>query len=228
MNLFYHVEYMQDMKNKLNVLYEDNHVIVVEKPFNILSQADNTNDLDMLSIVKAYIKEKYNKPGDVYLGLVHRLDRPTGGIMVFARTSKAASRLSDSIRNGKMTKKYLAIVNGYLEEKEGILEDYLLKLENNDTIVDKRGKYAKLSYKVLKEIDNLSLVDITLDTGRHHQIRVQFASREYPLYGDQRYGKMDKKQLALYAYYLSFPHPTKDEVLEFRLMPNGNIWDKFL
>ena len=216
------------MKNKLNVLYEDNHVIVVEKPFNVLSQADNTNDLDMLSIVKSYIKDKYNKPGDVYLGLVHRLDRPTGGIMVFARTSKAASRLSDAIRRGKFTKKYLAVVNGYLEEKEGYLEDYLLKLDNNDTIVDSRGKYAKLTYKVLEEKGDLSLVDINLETGRHHQIRVQFASRNHSLYGDQRYGKMDKKQLALYAYYLSFPHPIKDEVLEFRLMPNGNIWDKFL
>ena len=216
------------MKNKLNVLYEDNHVIVVEKPFNVLSQADNTNDLDMLSIVKSYIKDKYNKPGDVYLGLVHRLDRPTGGIMVFARTSKAASRLSDAIRRGKFTKKYLAVVNGCLEEKEGYLEDYLLKLDNNDTIVDSRGKYAKLTYKVLEEKGDLSLVDINLETGRHHQIRVQFASRNHSLYGDQRYGMLDKKQLALYAYYLSFPHPTKDEVLEFRLMPNGNIWDKFL
>lgn len=215
------------MKNKLNVLYEDNHVIVIEKPYNILSQSDNTKDIDMLTIIKDYLKEKYDKKGNVYLGLVHRLDRPTGGLMVFAKTSKAASRLSESIRNNTFHKKYLAVIHGILKEKEGTLEDYILKADNNDSIISKDGKYASLSYKVLEERNNLSLVSIALNTGRHHQIRVQFASRGYPLYGDQRYGIQDKNQLALYAYYISFSHPTTKEILEFKKIPEGLIWDKF-
>ena len=214
------------MKDKLNILYEDNHLIVAEKRPNILSQSDITGDYDMLSILKEYIKEKYKKPGNVYLGLVHRLDRPTGGIMVFARTSKAAERLSKQIQDKKFDKRYLAVINGILNEKEGILEDYILKQDSN-SIIDKSGKYAKLSYKVLEEKNNLSLLDIKLDTGRHHQIRVQFASRNYPLYGDQRYGKEDKKQLALYAYYLSFYHPTTKEKLEFKLVPDYGIFKEF-
>ena len=218
------------MGKDLNILYEDNHIIVVEKPFNVLSQSDDTKDLDMLTIIKSYLKEKYNKPGNVYLGLVHRLDRPTGGVMVFAKTSKAASRLSEEIRKQNMTKKYLAVVHGNLDKQEGILEDYILKLEDNSSIITtkEKGKYAKLSYKVLDYKDNLSLVDITLDTGRHHQIRVQFKNINHPLYGDQRYGKQDKKQLALYAYYLSFNHPITKEKLEFINYPTKEgIWGLF-
>ena len=177
------------MKNDLEILYEDNHIIVVVKPFNILSQSDDTKDIDMLTLIKSYLKEKYNKPGNVYLGLIHRLDRPTGGIMVFAKTSKAASRLSEQIRLNLFTKKYLAIVNGYFDEKAGVFEDYILKKEDNSSVISNLGKYAKLEYEVLKEKSNLSLVNILLHTGRHHQIRVQFASRNHPLYGDQRYGK---------------------------------------
>ena len=151
---------------KMNkVIYEDNHLLVVEKPQNVLVQADNTNDLDLLTSLKKYIKEKYNKPGEVYLGLVHRLDRPVGGVMVFARTSKAASRLSNMIRMHEFEKNYLAIVEGKVPD-EGVFEDYLLKLENeNKTIVDKDGKYSKLSYKLLSYKDGLSLVKIKLDTG---------------------------------------------------------------
>ena len=115
--------------NKLNVIYEDNHIIVVEKQPNIPSQADKTEDIDMLTIIKEYIKEKYNKPGDVYLGLVHRLDRPVGGVMVFAKTSKAASRLSEQVRIKEFKKTYLVIVNGKFDKNKGILEDYLLKNE---------------------------------------------------------------------------------------------------
>lgn len=215
------------MKNKLNVLYEDNHIIVVEKPFNILSQKDNTNDIDMLEIIKDYLKVKYNKKGNVYLGLVHRLDRPTGGVMVFAKTSKAASRLSKSMNEGLFNKVYLAIIHGKLNTKEGVFEDNILKKDNNDSEINKNGKYAKLEYKVLKEQDDLSLVKVKLLTGRHHQIRIQFASRGYPLYGDQRYGIQDKKQLALYAYSLSFPHPITKEILTFKELPKGAIWEKF-
>ena len=214
------------MKNNLNILYEDNHIIVVIKPYNILSQSDNTNDLDMLTIIKNYIKEKYNKPGNVYLGLVHRLDRPTGGIMVFAKTSKAASRLSKQIKDDKFTKKYLAVVHGTFTKKEGTLENYIKKTEDNSSIITTKeeGKYAKLDYKVLKEKDNLSTLDITLYTGRHHQIRVQFSNINHPLYGDQRYGKQDRKQLTLFAYHLEFYHPITKEKLVFEYMPKEEIF----
>ena len=219
------------MGKDLNILYEDNHLIVVEKPFNVLSQADDTKDIDMLTIVKNYLKEKYNKPGNVYLGLVHRLDRPTGGIIFFEKTSKAASRLSKDIRENKFTKKYLAVVHGKLKEPKGILENYLLKNSDNTSIVtdEKYGKYAKLSYEVIDYKNNLTLVSITLETGRHHQIRVQFANIKNPLYGDQRYGSNDKKQLALYAYYLSFNHPVTKEKLEFINFPKKEgIWGLFI
>ena len=211
----------------IKVLYEDNHIIVVEKPVNIPSQGDKTGDLDLLTMVKEYIKEKYNKPGEVYLGLVHRLDRPTGGVMVFARTSKAASRLSEQIREGKMHKKYLCIVDGKMEKPKGEFRDYLLKNEKTNTskVVDKNTKNAKeaiLDYEVVKyneEID-MSVLKVNLHTGRHHQIRVQMASRGHSLSGDQKYGTRGRgKQLALWAYYLSFYHPTKKEKLEFEDYP---------
>lgn len=212
---------------ELNILYEDNHIIVVEKPANIPSQEDKTGDLDMLTIIKKYLKEKYNKPGNVYLGLVHRLDRPTGGIMVFAKTSKAASRLSEQIRNKQFQKKYLAIVDGKMESKKGHFEDYLYKEEKTNTSRiakknEKGAKFASLDYEVVKynEEINMSVVKVTLNTGRHHQIRVQFASRGHSLSGDQKYGTRGRgKGLGLYAYYLSFYHPTTKEKLEFELEP---------
>ena len=212
--------------NKLNVLYEDNHIIVVEKQKNILSQSDNTKDIDMLSIVKEYIKEKYHKPGNVYLGLVHRLDRPVGGIMVFAKTSKAASRLSKQMKDNLFKKDYLAILNGNLKGK-GTLTDKIKRKENGDSVISEDGKEAVLNYEVLDNKDNLTLVNISLLTGRHHQIRVQFASRGYPLCGDQRYGKQDKTPIALFAYGLSFEHPTTKEKLSFSLLPSGDWWTKF-
>ena len=220
---------MEDGKmNK--VIYEDNHLLVVEKPQNVLVQADNTNDLDLLTNLKKYIKEKYNKPGEVYLGLVHRLDRPVGGVMVFARTSKAASRLSNMIRLGKFEKTYLAVVEGKVSD-EGVFEDYLLKLENeNKTIVDKKGKYSKLSYKLLSYKDGLSLVKIKLDTGRSHQIRVQFSSRGYALWGDQKYNSKAKvgEQIALWSYELRFKHPVRDEIMDFKCNPPMNEpWNLF-
>ena len=155
----------------MKVLYEDNHIIVIEKEPNIPSQADKTGDVDMLTLVKQYIKEKYNKPGDVYIGLVHRLDRPVGGIMVFARTSKSASRLSEQIRNKTFKKKYLAVVDGKFEKTKGFLEDYLYKDERNNIskVVNKEkknAKLAKLDYEVLNYDDkrDLSLVKINLYT----------------------------------------------------------------
>ena len=212
---------------KLEVLYEDNHIIVVVKPVNIPSQGDKTGDIDMLTIIKEYIKEKYNKPGDVYLGLVHRLDRPTGGVMVFARTSKAAARLSEQVRDKKMHKKYLCIVDGKMENDEGTFRDYLVKNEKTNTskVVKeetKNSKYAKLDYEVLKynEEINLSLLKILLHTGRHHQIRVQLANFGHSICGDQKYGTRGRgKQLALWAYSLSFEHPTKKEEMVFEKYP---------
>ncbi len=207
----------------LKILYEDNHIIVVEKPVNIPSQGDKTGDEDMLTIIKKYIKEKYNKPGDVYLGLVHRLDRPTGGVMVFAKTSKAASRLSEQVREKDVHKKYLCIVDGKLERSKDIWKDYLLKNEKNNIskVVKPNTRNAKeaiLDYEVIKydEQINLSVVKVNLHTGRHHQIRVQFASRGHSLSSDQKYGTRGRgKGLALWAYSLSFIHPTKKERMEF-------------
>lgn len=213
----------QKMEKKLKVIFEDNHIIVVEKPVNIPSQGDKTGDIDMLTIIKQYLKEKYNKPGNVYLGLVHRLDRPVGGVMVFAKTSKAAARLSEQVREKTFKKEYLVIVNGKFKENEGTLEDYLLKDEkNNQSKIVKEGtknsKYAKLEYKVLKyeeELD-LSVLKVNLHTGRHHQIRVQFSSRDHSIYGDQKYGgRGHGKQISLWAYKLSIEHPISKEKMNF-------------
>ena len=212
---------------KLNVIYEDNHIIVVEKPVNIPSQGDKTGDIDMLSIVKQYIKEKYNKPGEVYLGLVHRLDRPVGGVMVFARTSKAAARLSEQVREKQFKKKYLVIADGKFENKKGTLQDYLLKNErlNTSKVVPegtKNSKLAILNYEVLaynEEID-LSLVKINLHTGRHHQIRVQLENAGHSICGDQKYGTRGRgKQICLWAYELTILHPITKEEMVFKVLP---------
>lgn len=213
--------------NELKVIYEDNHIIVVEKKPNIPSQKDKTEDIDMLTIIKQYIKEKYNKPGEVYLALIHRLDRPVGGVMVFAKTSKAAARLSEEVRSRNLKKEYLVIVDGKMEKEEGTIEDYLLKNEKTNTskVVKegtKNSKYAKLDYEVLKynkEI-NLSVLKINLHTGRHHQIRVQLASSGHSICGDQKYGTRGRgKQISLWAYKLSFLHPTTKKELTFYSIP---------
>lgn len=222
---------MEDGKVMINIIYEDNHLLVVEKPINILVQADNTQDKDLLSILKDDIKRRYQKPGNVYLGLVHRLDRPVGGIMVFAKTSKAASRLSEQVRTHQMQKKYYAIIEGITKENEGCLIDYLKKDEKqNKVFVDPSGKKAVLNYKIIDSKENYSLVDIDLKTGRSHQIRVQFASRNHPLFGDQKYNKNSRigEQIALYAYELSFYHPITKEKLTFRKKPTKMFpWNLF-
>lgn len=211
----------------LKVIYEDNHIIVVEKPVNIPSQGDKTGDRDMLTIIKDYLKEKYHKPGNVYLGLIHRLDRPVGGVMVFAKTSKAAARLSEQVREKQFQKTYLVICNGKMEVSKGMLEDYLLKNEKtNISKVVKEGtknsKYAKLEYEVLKydkELD-LSVLKILLHTGRHHQIRVQLSSRGHSIYGDQKYGgRGHGKQITLWAYNLKILHPITKEEMSFNSVP---------
>ena len=218
---------------ELKVIYEDNHIIVVEKIPNVPSQEDKTGDVSMMTLIKDYLKEKYNKPGNVYLGLVHRLDRPVGGVMVFAKTSKAASRLSNEVREKVFKKEYLAVVDGKLEKEKGTLENYLYKdvKKNTSYVVDKnekQAKFAKLDYEVLKydEKENLSLLKINLHTGRHHQIRVQLSNIGHSIYGDQRYGRIGKnKQIALWAYKLTFLHPTKKEKMEFVSMPKKiGVW----
>lgn len=216
--------------NQLKVIYEDNHIIVVEKPVNIPSQGDKTGDIDMLTIIKGYLKEKYNKPGNVYLGLIHRLDRPVGGVMVFAKTSKAAARLSEQVREKIFRKTYLVIVNGRMEKNKGVLEDYLLKNEKNNMskVVKKETKNSKLAildYEVLKynEETNLSLLKVNLHTGRHHQIRVQFSSRDHSIYGDQKYGgRGHGKQICLWAYELTINHPITKEEMTFKSIPEVN------
>ena len=214
----------------MDVIFEDNHIIVVKKQPNIPSQSDKTEDRDMLTIVKEYIKEKYKKPGNVYIGLVHRLDRPVGGVMIFAKTSKAASRLSEQVREKIFKKKYLAVVDGKFEEKNGTLEDYLYKDERNNIskVVNKdkkNAKFAKLDYEVLayNEVKNLSLVKVNLHTGRHHQIRVQLAHAGHSIFGDQKYGTRGKgKQIALWAYELTIQHPITKEEMRFKSLPESN------
>ena len=213
--------------SRLKILYEDNHIIVVEKPPNIPSQGDKTEDEDMLTLIKNYIKEKYHKPGNVYLGLIHRLDRPVGGVMIFAKTSKAAGRLSEQVRNKTFKKSYLAIVDGKVTKTKGTLEDYLIKNQKNNiskVVKDttKNAKYAKLEYEVInyRPETNLSLIRVLLHTGRHHQIRVQLSHFGHSICGDQKYGTRGRgKQISLWAYQLTIEHPITKEVMTFTDLP---------
>ena len=205
----------------MKILYEDNHIIVVVKECNVPVQEDSSKDIDMLTMIKRYLKEKYNKAGNVYLGLVHRLDRPVGGVMVFAKTSKAASRLSNEIRLGKVEKKYIALVHNKTKDKD-ILKDKLIKDEKTHmSYVNDLGKESILEYNLLNYKNNMSLLEINLITGRHHQIRVQLSHHGYPIYGDQKYG-IDKEgiQIHLWAYKLKFKHPVKDEIMDFTYYPD--------
>ncbi|MCR4768425.1 MAG: RluA family pseudouridine synthase [Saccharofermentans sp.] len=218
----------------VKVLYEDNHIIVAIKPCGVLSQSDGSGNPDMLTILKAYIKEKYSKPGEVYLGLVHRLDRPVSGVMVFARTSKAASRLSEQIRTRKVEKIYRCVVKGVLEGS-GRLENYIFKDESRNMVTvsdtERPGyKTSYLDYKALASKDGLTLVEVKLGTGRSHQIRAQMAHAGYPLFADQKYGEADKgcKDIALEAYKLTFEHPVKREFITFEApIPQEFPWNLF-
>lgn len=216
----------------MKVIFEDNHILVIEKPINVPMQEDASTDMDVIRIAKDYLKKKYDKPGNVYCGLVHRLDRPVGGVVVLAKTSKAASRLSESVRTNKISKKYCAVVCGKLPN-ESVLKDYLIKDERTNmsrTTDERHGKYAELSFKYLRRKDDLTFIQIDLKTGRSHQIRVQFASRNCPLFGDQRYNKNAHvgQQIALWATELSFPHPTTQEILSFESpLPNTYPWNIF-
>lgn len=220
----------------LTVLYEDNHVIVVFKPQNVASCPDESGDGDLLDGVKAYLKERYEKPGNVYVGLVHRLDRPTGGVMVFAKTSKAAGRLCEQMKTGDFDKRYLAVLNGAPHAESGTLVNYLKKnTVNNMVYLCTQGtdgaKLASLDYRIVQKADGLALADIKLHTGRSHQIRVQTAGIAHPVYGDMRYGgdRAQKGKLALWAYSLAFTHPVTHERMKFICEPPADEipWSKF-
>ena len=226
----------QMQKDDLIVLYEDNHVIVVLKPQNVPSCEDETKDKDLLTVIKEHIKEKENKQGNVYVGLVHRLDRPTGGVMVYAKSSKAAARLSEQMQNGDFEKKYAAVLAGELKTKRATLTNYLKKNPINNMVyvcppVTEGAKFAELEYDVLEEKSGLTLALIKLHTGRSHQIRVQMANVGAPVYGDMRYGgeKAKKGRLALWATTLSFTHPVTKNRLCFKIEPPKDVlpWKYF-
>ncbi len=214
----YHVVFQADGVN-MNVIYEDNHLLVIDKPYNLLSQADNTEDEDVITLGKKYLKEKYDKPGNVYCGLVHRLDRVVSGVMVLAKTSKAASRLSNQVRLNQFEKKYVALVEN--KPQKGKLMDYLVKDEKTNTVkttTSVRGKYSELIINDVQHYrENTYFVFITLVTGRSHQIRVQLSSRKTPIVNDHRYNPHAKKgqPICLVATELSFFHPITNEKLTF-------------
>ena len=208
------------------IIYEDNHIIVVIKPQNVPSQPDSTKDEDMLTKVKNYVKEKYNKPGEAYVGLVHRLDRPTGGLMVFAKTSKAASRLTEQMKNGEFDKKYLAVLVGKPKYETDRLVHYLKKDEKNNIVkvvpmLENEAKRAELQYTILDSNQKLSLAEIKLYTGRSHQIRAQMSTIGNAVFGDVKYGGDIVKgyNLALWAYKLVFVHPVTKKIMNFISFP---------
>ena len=210
----------------LVILHEDNHIIVVLKPQNVPSCEDESKDKDMLTVIKEYIKIKNNKPGNVYVGLVHRLDRPTGGVMVFAKSSKAASRLSEQMRTGDFEKKYYTVLVGTPRESKATLTNYMKKNPINNMVyvcpqTVEGAKFAELEYRVMQEVGGYSLTEVKLHTGRTHQIRVQMAHMGTPVFGDMRYGGENAKKgkLALWATSLSFTHPVSKERLCFKVEP---------
>ncbi len=210
----------------MDVLFVDNHLLVVHKPAGVLVQADRTGDPDLLTIGKAYLKERFDKPGHVFLGLVHRLDRPASGVMVFARTSKAAARLSEQFRRRTVEKRYMAIVEGVLEGagiERGLIvaDETSVRLEKAENGAE--GKAAELQWRAVASDDDFTLVDVQLKTGRKHQIRVQLSALGHPILGDFRYGatrELDGRNLALHGYRLGFDHPTRKERMTFAVAPS--------
>jgi len=217
---------------ELEIIFEDNHLLVVNKPVGLLSQEDHTGDPDILTLCKEYIKNEYKKPGNVFLGLLHRLDRPVSGVMMLAKTSKAASRISEQIRSRTIKKKYLAIVTGN-PPPNGYLTHFLLKDEKSNTVrvVEPNVKHsqdAKLMFQRLETVDDLHLLKVSLITGRPHQIRVQLSEEGYPIWGDQKYGQSNRSTPALHAYSLELEHPTlKKEMFVSAKPPKIAPWNKF-
>lgn len=220
----------------VNILYEDNHVIVAVKPQNMPSVPDESGDADMYTVLKEYIKQKENKPGDAFLGVVHRLDRPTGGVMMFAKTSKAAERLTSAVKEREVEKKYLAVINGKLKSDRGTLVNWLRKNPSTNVVsvvtsLTEGAKEARLDYEQLETLGAISLVRVVLRTGRGHQIRVQMAAQNCPLFGDVKYGdKLARgSNLALWACELRFTHPVTGDAMIFVCYPpeEKEPWKKF-
>ncbi|PIT88653.1 MAG: RNA pseudouridine synthase [Candidatus Magasanikbacteria bacterium CG10_big_fil_rev_8_21_14_0_10_36_32] len=212
----------------VKVLYEDNHLIAVFKPSGVLVQGDKTGDVCLMDEVKEYLKEKYKKQGNVFLGLLHRLDRPVSGIILFSKTSKGASRLSEQIRNHKIKKEYQALVEGNLKKSKDILINYLLHDEktNKTQVLNKEktgAQYAELDYEVLEKRKKNTLLKINLKTGRHHQIRIQLSQIGHPIVGDKKYGAKtpyQEGQIALCAVSLTFQTATGGETKTITTEPS--------
>ncbi|MFN0728107.1 RluA family pseudouridine synthase [Polaribacter gochangensis] len=225
---------MLSTKENLQVLYEDNHIVIVNKRAGDISQGDKTGDKPLSDVVKAYIKKKYNKPGDVFLGVVHRLDRPTSGIIIFARTSKALERLNKMLRDKTIKKTYWAVVKNQPTKEQDTLINFLKKnpKNNKSTAYSKEiggSKKAILHYKTIKKLDNYSLLEIDLETGRHHQIRCQLATIGSPIKGDLKYGfnRSNKDgSIHLHARKINFIHPvSKEEISVIAPLSKDPIWD---
>ena len=221
----------------MTVVYEDNHIIVVNKTASEIVQGDKTGDTPLSETVKQYLKEKYNKPGNVFLGVTHRLDRPVSGLVVFAKTSKALSRLNDMFRNGEVKKTYWAIVRNRPQAPEGELTHWLVRNEkqNKSYAYDKEVKDSKkaiLCYKEIGHSQNYHLLEVDLKTGRHHQIRCQLAKMGCPIKGDLKYGSPRSNpdgSICLHARRISFIHPVSKESIEIEApVPNGNLWNGFV
>ena len=216
----------------IEILFEDNHLLVINKPRNVLSQEDHTGDPDVLTLCKAYLKKEYNKPGNVFLGLIHRLDKPVSGVMVLAKTSKAASRISEQVRKRSLKKTYLTIVHGSAPEN-GFLDDHLLKdSKKNITRIVPAGtrgaKEARLTFEKIAEKSGKSLLQVHLITGRPHQIRVQLAGHGYPIVGDSRYGNPSAEDICLHSWKLELTHPTLKEDAQFLgNPPKSGTWKIF-
>ncbi|WP_442267380.1 RluA family pseudouridine synthase [Tenacibaculum sp. ZS6-P6] len=226
---------MHSTKDNLQVLHEDNHIIIINKRSGDIVQGDKTGDKPLSDVVKEYIKEKYSKPGNVFLGTVHRLDRPTSGIVIFARTSKALERLNKMLREKQIQKTYWAVVKGHLTNNQNTLINFLKKNpKNNKSKAYKNeisgSKKAVLHYTVLRKLDRYSLLEIDLETGRHHQIRCQLSNIGHPIKGDLKYGfpRSNKNgSIHLHAKKIQFTHPVnKEEITINAPTPtNDSIWD---
>lgn len=226
-------EIREQEMSKVNVIYEDNHLIAVNKRAGDLTQKDKTGDLSLIEYVKSYIKKKYNKPGDVFLGSIHRLDRPTTGIVIFAKTSKALTRMNALFKNKKVQKTYLALVDRRPSEPKGKLENFLLKnpTKNKSFVTNSskaKAKLAILEYELIKEVNGKFLLKVSLETGRHHQIRVQLANIGCRIIGDLKYGHKlanQDKSICLHCSELSFVHPVKKEPLRLiASLPQAEEW----
>jgi 23S rRNA pseudouridine1911/1915/1917 synthase len=238
------------MSDELRILYEDNHVLGVVKPAGVLAQGDRTGDESMLELARRYIKEKHDKPGNVFLGLVHRLDRPVSGVMVLARTSKAASRLSESFHDRVVEKTYLCVVSGIVTDDEGELTAHIQRAHTRSRItasVSERSKEAVLQYRVLgrrergerpglhpkqrRDDPSMTLLEVSPRTGRHHQIRLQLSAARHPIRGDLKYGAvtpLPDKSIALHAVRLRVPHPVRDEIIDLFAPPPAHApWSEF-